>query len=443
MNSTKTNLDNWKYAPALLLVFILSFFAFQIFSVYPGSFLFLPPEKGDGPDYDNIALSISKGRGYSVWYSDAEWKKPYIDYNYKNYYSDIVGRRSLNVPTTYRPPLLPLLLSSIYKIFGRNFEIWRLLNTFFVAIAAGLTCAVAYKLKGMKLAILTGILVLLDFQFNSYGMKYLTESISALLIIALIYELLFGSKSYLRSACIGMLIGTLVLARSIFMQWIPPLFILYSILLFKEDKTRKDIIISLSISLISFLVAVFPWSYRNVKLLGDFYPFGIQGPGALAVAYNDQMIADKGVWKRQNFQSFENEFNLHHKNSIKDIERDFARYSVAEGKKWIFNNYTKLPRLFYLKTSSLLWFHSSYLQKILLLCSILSFLFFYREIKITFLFMVILINVVSVGLTWSYYDGRFLIPIHPILHLLTALMFLSMFNLPSKLNELNISKVQK
>ena len=110
------------------LVFAAIFFAafgiYVVRIVNSGGF-HVPPETGDGHDYDAIAFNVWHGRGFGYEWSNEEWRRPYVGIPR---YRLLLTRQSEFYPTTYRPPAMPLLLSGVYAITGRSFAAWRVVN---------------------------------------------------------------------------------------------------------------------------------------------------------------------------------------------------------------------------------------------------------------------------------------------------------------------------
>ena len=58
-------------------------------------------------------------------------------------YGSLLARQSEYYPTAYRPPALPVMLSVIYAVAGRNFAVWRIVNCAIVAGAVTLAAAIS------------------------------------------------------------------------------------------------------------------------------------------------------------------------------------------------------------------------------------------------------------------------------------------------------------
>lgn len=67
-----------------------------------------PPFPNDAADYENIAFNLWKGRGFGFDWNSPEWRQPYEAWNQSGIYDELLGRWGGFVPTTYRPPALPL-----------------------------------------------------------------------------------------------------------------------------------------------------------------------------------------------------------------------------------------------------------------------------------------------------------------------------------------------
>ena len=159
------------------VIFLGVFAAYILASLSLGALTALP-ELGDGQDYDSIAFNIWQGRGFGHNWDDPEWRRPYLA---SPIYKDVLNRHSEFYPTTYRPPAMPYLLALVYKLAGRNFASWRIVNCAIMAAAVTIAAAISARFAGPMAAIITASLALLSPQLTASSHRFLTEALATFL----------------------------------------------------------------------------------------------------------------------------------------------------------------------------------------------------------------------------------------------------------------------
>ncbi|HQG32924.1 MAG TPA: glycosyltransferase family 39 protein [Deltaproteobacteria bacterium] len=186
----------------------------------------VPSPSGDGPDYDNIAVQLSKGNGFSVDWDDQDFKSEYESINQSGHY-DYLSQRHGSGLTAYRPPLLPLLMAGSFKLFGRGFAPILVMNYLLTA----LTCAFVFLLVCRDFGLFPGLLFSVRFMVDPgirlYSNSILTESLSCFLVILFMWCLLHTAekKTWVWSFLSGLTLSLAFLARSIFIMWLPVILI--------------------------------------------------------------------------------------------------------------------------------------------------------------------------------------------------------------------------
>lgn len=223
----------------IIFIFLLSL-AVQL--VY----LFFNPlsiPKGDFCTYDIIASNIVNGRGFSI---------------------DGINPVSL-------PPLHPIFLSLIYKIFGHNYFIAQL----FLSLSFAITCIIIYLLGRDVFNAKTGFIAAMFISFYPplFGLSrlILTESLLMLFLYTSIFLLLFFLRInkprllFLSSILLGAAILTrpqifyFPVAIIVFLFWLFPL--------------KKAISFTLLFTF-GILLCLAPWAIHNYIVFKDFRPLG-------------------------------------------------------------------------------------------------------------------------------------------------------------------------
>jgi hypothetical protein len=94
------------------------------------------PEVGDHAEVHNIAFSLAHGRGYRFDWDDAGWRKLWAAQNVDGRFDFVLVRRGSHL-TMFRPPLMPILVAGVIRVFPQHsFLAWRFVDSFFFSAAA-------------------------------------------------------------------------------------------------------------------------------------------------------------------------------------------------------------------------------------------------------------------------------------------------------------------
>src|SRR5688572_11315599 len=168
---------------AFVAIFLASF-AIYVNRASNSGALREPPESGDGHDYDAIAFNVWQGRGFGYHWSDPDWRRPYEGIPR---YRLLLTRQSEFYPTTYRPPAMPLLLSAVYALTGRNFVVWRVVNCGITAAAVTTAAAIAAQFGGFPAAVLAAIILVQSREVTRYSGMFMTEPLAMLMLTAVAF----------------------------------------------------------------------------------------------------------------------------------------------------------------------------------------------------------------------------------------------------------------
>lgn len=105
--------------------------------------LYDPPPGGDERDYEALAYNLWKGRGFGSFWSDPEWRAPYL--SVPSAAGAVRDLESNYYLTTYRPPAFPALWALTYHAAGRDFGTIRFVNAALMAAAVTLAAAIALE----------------------------------------------------------------------------------------------------------------------------------------------------------------------------------------------------------------------------------------------------------------------------------------------------------
>ncbi len=173
-------------------------------------------------------------------------------------------------PTAYRYPLLPLILSLFFRIFGERYIPFLLFQSFLGALIAPIMAWIGYRVGGRSLALLTGILVAINTELISFSRMMLTETLFSFLmsVIALLCVLLFSSKVKRTGLFFltGIVIGLAALCRPVVIGW--GILIAAILLLRKQYRIGTKLGMALVLTA-GCMITVAPWLIRNQAVMGS------------------------------------------------------------------------------------------------------------------------------------------------------------------------------
>ena len=427
------------------------------------SFKALPKSTSDGPIYENLAYHLSVGHGFRIDLQEPQWRELY-EQSDATAYATYLDAPPQSMPMTGRPPLFPVLIAVAYKAVGRGEGAFACVRIF-LALCIAVACCLAIgnsaalmirpdsagrKLSSWSISCGCCVAILLaasNRTLHSYAGDFLTEPLALLLTQIFVAALLTiavaktsaGGPALSRwfTVWIAFVFAAMILARSLFVLWIPGVGLLVAVLLraFPERCWR-----SAGIFLMLTVVFLSPWWIRNCTVLGRIMPLGTQGPITMLGGYCDEALAAGGDWQYVPEQrlraalSSDPEFQQ----LPNDVERELMVAEVAKRqvRAWIAEHLTDLPRLFAQRVvthwnpytgKSLIW-------RLLILVGAV-YLLIKRRPEAWVLVGLPLMNTVLVASLYTT-GGRFLVPLYGILFTLsaigTAVLVESLLKLPRR-----------
>ena len=401
-----------KYSPkALLILFFLFVVTLHIGALFYDGEQKLPPYHADSWDYDNLAMSIAAGDGYSYNWDRPEWRGSFL----------LPGETSISfLPysgaghvSARRAPGYPYFLAALYSAFGRDFGAARAANVVLLGLALSLALVLANRIGGFPAAYLTAVAAVVDYDLWRYKIPLMSEPLAACLVTAFALAALNAPRGGRRAdAAAGVLLGCCILVRFAVLLWLPVLATVYFFAIRAHNDRRKAI--GHTAVVIGLALALFvPWAVRNCLLLGEFRPTGTQTGIDLGVGYSDEIFLTGGRWTPEILHRILpgiDRFGLGYReeNALSDQGLKLAR-------QWVAVNWQKIPRLMWLKLESLWIFDSNPIDWIFLALLPVGFIRFRNSPGRWTLAAPIIGNSLAVALTHNHDMGRFLIPLHPLL----------------------------
>jgi 4-amino-4-deoxy-L-arabinose transferase-like glycosyltransferase len=408
----------------------------------------LPMPGGDEVDYDCIAVQIWKRGQFDRAYTDSDYLAPYASQSnsapYSTFVRDVSGR--YNGKTTYRPPLLPMVMASSYAAFGRQFVVVRLVNT----VAAAATCSLAAWLcrafAGPIASFLTaGLMVWLD-DLQYYGASNLTESLSAMFVGICLVLMCTGLPNRPRviALLVGVMWGLAVLTRTSFVLWLPVLLVGVFVIVTggaaathaSRGRRTARVLVGVFCFVAGMLAVVTPWWLRNCAVLGTLMPLGAQGLAELPAGFSDAAVQNQGAWfpepGRHQAGRLPEGTGVHDK-PLPEVERLQAEFGRKSAVEWVRANPEKLPALTLRKVWSE-WKPASTAAAFVLFAAALGGAFVGRSAFGWACMTMVFGDVLMIAATWSV-GGRFTFPVVAPLYALAGAGAWLLFRIVTDLRE--------
>lgn len=384
-----------------------------------------PATSGDEVSYDSLGWELAHGRGFRINTGEAAFRKPYDDA------AKSAERFRLGPPVegivTYRPPLYPLALSGLNRIFGRQFWAVRVMDAAFMAGTLCMLTVLLYRRWGWLAVFIAWVLfIAVDSQTRLYGRAILTEAMSLFLTSLMILQLLdlqnlkepTPRRILVRSLGIGIVLGLSLLTRTLMVLWVPGLMLVLLWILRRLGQSFRLAFAAVALFLMGLGVIVAPWAVRNITLTGELMPLGTQGGSQLSAAFGEEAWREKGVWVNLDRKDF---FAPVVKDSQTHLERELqkAKYSQSQAIQWIKANPIKAVVLFPLK----IWQECrprTLGEWIIRLLCLMGAIAIWRTALGQLLLAILAVNFFAIGITWSV-EGRFLLPVLLPIHFLAVM----------------------
>lgn len=217
----------------IFLIFVLALILRLGFLVF---FSPLPLESSDAPYYNAIAFQILRGEGF-VYDDELKHLAP--------------------------PPLYPLFLAGIYKIFGQNYDVVRIIQAILSALTCVLIYLIAENLFNRKVGLIAALLVIIYPSFILQSTAILTETLfTFLLALAMLCLVLILQNSSINwSLAVGISIGLATLTRSVTLFF--PILILPLMLLYKKKQSIMIAFRNFIFIVMAMFLIMSPWIFRD------------------------------------------------------------------------------------------------------------------------------------------------------------------------------------
>jgi 4-amino-4-deoxy-L-arabinose transferase-like glycosyltransferase len=257
------------------------------------------PLIGDSAEVHNIAWNLAHGRGYSVNWDDREWRAAYLAHSKPSIFLDMILSRSGSHPTMSRPPLMPLLVAAVIRIYPKHaFLAWRLVDAALFSLGACLLASAIRAVFGDIAAVIVLAIMLLDpLRFN-YVPGWWTEGIAFDGMAAIVWLLVRGRATMGLWSIVmsGIVLGLICLDRSFFILLLPIFACLLGNAAVAPTASIRFRLRSAGVVLFIAMLVQVPWWLRNIAIAHEMMPLGTQGGFNLPDEYSDHAVATHGAW---------------------------------------------------------------------------------------------------------------------------------------------------
>ncbi|MCM8827618.1 MAG: glycosyltransferase family 39 protein [Candidatus Omnitrophica bacterium] len=177
-------------------------------------------------------------------------------------------------PQLVRTPGYPFFIALIYAIFGEKYFPVITIQIFLNVLTILLTYLLAKKLWGLRVALLSTILLSLDFTTFTYSQMLLTETLfTFFLLIAVtrgIYLILSNQKYIKNALLLGSFSALATLVRPISYYLIYPILIFFIVARVYCCKIWRKTLFKLFLIILPWIILIGGWQLRNFYVSGSF-----------------------------------------------------------------------------------------------------------------------------------------------------------------------------
>lgn len=183
-------------------------------------------------------------------------------------------------PSVYRTPGYPLFLAALKLIGGDSLLLVRVVQFLLLGLTAVLVYAAACRLFDVATARVAALLTVTYLPLLWIARQHLTETLTSLLLTAIVVLLLIGRRGW-HFAAVGALLGCTTMVRPVFAFAVVP--ILLGMLIWPQTG-RREAAKHAALVVAAFCVLLVPWTVRNLNVTDRLSPLGGGGGGTSLLA---------------------------------------------------------------------------------------------------------------------------------------------------------------
>lgn len=293
----RTHFKKFKISDRKLIILIL-FLALMIrilYTVSLGKEISYPIR--DQSYYLDLARNIASGKGLMLSREYWELRQSMINNipELKKRFSNLEewlkstpwGIIKAGEPTSFCPPLYPIFLASIIKIFGENYIIIRLLQSFIGVALVYLVYLIGKLIFNTNIGLIAALICSFYPFFIYYTGYAMTETLNITLITLLIYlfYITVRNKSDLLPFLLGIVLAMTCLIRAMMFAFFLIIIILLLLEIPKGFKFKKSLYF-----FIGFTVLMTPWILRNYIIHGQIVIVPTTGGATMWMRNNPDVV---------------------------------------------------------------------------------------------------------------------------------------------------------
>lgn len=197
-------------------------------------------------------------------------------------------------PSVYRTPGYPFFLAGLRLIGGDSVVIVRVAQFLLLLVIVWLVYRIALELAGRRPARIAALLCVTYLPFLWLARTHLTEILAGTLLTAVVLLLVQARRDpkVRRFGAIGVLVALAALVRPGYAFAIAP--IVLGVVLWRGSLPMRGAVGRALVSVLVFVVALTPWTIRNLGLTHQIRPFGVGGGGLSLFASSQQYEGTAG-----------------------------------------------------------------------------------------------------------------------------------------------------
>lgn len=294
-----------------------------------------PPTTHDGLVFDDVAMNvIEKGR-FEIGPTSPE--RRVVFYDVKDGFS-------------WKEPLYPFFLVSVYKIFGHSFIAVRLIEAIIGVFTVFLVYIIGLRFFSMTIALLASLLIAAYPPFINFTGLFMRETLLVFLTSVLTFYLIkipdTEQVPYRDYLIIGALLGVIALLKAAIIVFAPFLILAF---LFKYKTRMKSFIKISAVTFLMMVLVVLPWTVRNLIVHHKFVLITTSGGINFLIGNNPKAAGTNKPWPI---------FSPEQEEALKKLsEADMDRQYFKWGLRYIYQDPLRYLKLAF-KKFFIFWFDS-------------------------------------------------------------------------------------
>lgn len=322
-------------------------------------------------------------------------------------------------PSTRWPPLFPLLLGYLFRVIGPSVNVARCVNCVLMASTCAIGTLIACRRVGALPALVFPVVfAAIDIRTRDYARSLMTEPLASVAVSILCWQLLrfIECPSARAAALIGSTLGVAVLARSMFVLWLPSVLLAMTVASWTKSGHLRGFS-KAGIALSTCLLVTAPWFAHNCLELKAFMPLGSH-VYTLPSGYSDEALQRHGEWFSLGDGYFAGVYDP--LDTPTEKARKMAEYGSRQALNWAQAHPLKVLLLFMYKVENL-WLPRPTVELLFYLIPFLGFLVLRPHRDNVVLCGILLLNTLVVGATWTWDEDRFQVPVLAVLHVYSVI----------------------